>query len=296
MTRLISSLIRALNNLRQSWVVSTITTGIIALSLFLVGGYLLLTHNLDRVIDRWRTEVRITIYVRDGADLADIHALQDSLASFPEVESVTFVTKDQALEEFRAMLQEEDDLLDGLEEHPIPASLRLTPQTSFRSAEGIYAILSRIGDDPIIEEITYGQDWIQRLERAVSALNLGAAILGGILSLAAIFIISNTIKLTVMARKDELEIMRMVGATEWFIRTPFLIEGLIQGAAGSLVSIALLIFAFRFMSSQLDPAFFQALGMASVDFLPTGTIAGILIGGMLLGGLGSLASVGRFSR
>ena len=296
MSRLISALIRALANLRQSWVVSTITTAIIALSLFLVGGYILLMHNLDRITDQWRTEVRITIYIRDGFPPSDIHALQDTLASFPEVEAVTFITKAKALEEFRGMMPEGDDLLEGLDELPIPASLRVTPRPAFRSEEGIYAILSKIGDYPVIEEIAYGREWLEKLEGIVSVLNVGATVLGGILCLAAIFIISNTIKLTVMARKDELEIMRMVGATEWFIRTPFLIEGLIQGAAGSFVSIALLVLAHQFVLTRLDPAFLQTLGILTVDFLPIGTISAILLSGMLLGGLGSLASVGRFSR
>jgi cell division transport system permease protein len=296
MSRLISSVIRALANLRQSWIVSTITTGIIALCLFLVGGYMLLMHNLDSITDQWRTEVLITIYLRDGFPDSEIEALQDNLASLPEVESVTYITKDQALEEFRGMLQEGDDLLEGLDEHPIPASLRLTPKPPFQNSDGVLSILSRLGDDPVIDEVTYGEDWLQRLERIVNVLNFGAVVLGGILSLAAVFIISNTIKLTVMARKDELEIMRMVGATEWFIRTPFLIEGLIQGAAGSIVSITLLILTHRFALAQVDPAVFQALGLISVDFLPNRTIAAILVGGMVLGGMGSLASVGRFSR
>ncbi|HDL53389.1 MAG TPA: hypothetical protein ENH32_05385, partial [Proteobacteria bacterium] len=193
-------------NLRQSWVSSMITTGIIAISLLMVGSYLLLAHNLQDVVEQWKGDVRITIYLRDGFTASDVNALIDRVSGFPEMESVTYVTKEQALEEFKTMLGGEKDLLDGLDEKPLPASLRLTPRSEYRNVEGIRSILSRIGDDPLVEEIAYGKDWLQRLEKVMKVVNLIAAVLGGILCLAAIFIISNTIKLTVLARKEELEI------------------------------------------------------------------------------------------
>lgn len=283
-------------NLRQSWVSSMITTGIIAISLLMVGSYLLLAHNLQDVVEQWKGDVRITIYLRDGFTASDVNALIDRVSGFPEMESVTYVTKEQALEEFKTMLGGEKDLLDGLDEKPLPASLRLTPRSEYRNVEGIRSILSRIGDDPLVEEIAYGKDWLQRLEKVMKVVNLIAAVLGGILCLAAIFIISNTIKLTVLARKEELEIMRLVGATEGFIRTPFLIEGLMQGLAGSIISIGLLVFLFQVLVTRIDPTVFQILGIASLRFLPPATVLTIIVGGMTLGGVGSLASVGRFSR
>ncbi len=148
----------------------------------------------------------------------------------------------------------------------------------------------------MVEEIAYGKDWLQRLEKVMKVVNLIAAVLGGILCLAAIFIISNTIKLTVLARKEELEIMRLVGATEGFIRTPFLIEGLMQGLAGSIISIGLLVILFQVLVTRIDPTVFQILGIASLRFLTPATVLTIIVGGMTLGGVGSLASVGRFSR
>ncbi len=116
-------------NLRQSWVSSMITTGIIAISLLMVGSYLLLAHNLQDVVEQWKGDVRITIYLRDGFTASDVNALIDRVSGFPEMESVTYVTKEQALEEFKTMLGGEKDLLDGLDEKPLPASLRLTPRS-----------------------------------------------------------------------------------------------------------------------------------------------------------------------
>jgi len=296
MSRLISSLLRATANLRQSWATSSITTGIIAISLFLVGGYLMLAHNLGSVVVGLKSDVRITAYLRDGFPISDINHLMDEISGYQEVESVIYVTKDQAFEEFRAMLDEEDSLLEGLDKHPLPASLRLTPGKGYRNMDGIHAILASMGDNPLIDEVTYGQEWLQSLERIIKAFHIGAVSFGIILCLAAVFIISNTIKLTVLARRDELEIMRLVGATEAFIRTPFLIEGLLQGLAGSAISLALLTILYKVLTGQMDSAIFKILGTGTVHFIPFGSVMAILIGGMVLGGLGSLASVGRFSR
>jgi len=292
----VSSLFRAIANLRQSWVSSAITTGIIAISLLMVGSYLLLDHNLNGVLKQWKKDVQITIYLRDGFSASDVNALIDRVTGFPEMESVTYVTKEQALKEFKSMLGGEKNLLEGLGEQPLPASLRLTPRSEYRNVEGVRSILSRIGDDPLVEEIAYGKEWLQRLEKVMEVINLIAAILGGIICLAAIFIISNTIKLTVLARKEELEIMRLVGATEGFIRTPFLIEGLMQGLAGSAISIGLLVILYQVLVARIDSTVFQILGIASLRFLPPVAVIAILVGGMALGGVGSLASVGRFSR
>ena len=296
MSRTSSSILRAVGNLRQSWLVSTITTGIISISLFLVGGYLIILKNLDTVIAGLRTEVEITIYLRDGFPTADINALHDRLSGFTEVESVIFISKEDALGEFSRMLGEKTEFLEGLDDSPIPASLRVRPGTEYRNTDGVNGILAGIGDDPLIEDVHFGREWLGRLESLTGILNIGAVFLGGLLSLAAVFIISNTIKLTVLARRDELEIMRLVGATEMFIRTPFLIEGLIQGFIGSAISIGLLTAVHAFASSRLSAAVGEIVGLSHIQFLPWAAVAGILLGGMVIGGFGSMASVGRFSR
>ena len=296
MSRLFSSVGRAVANLRQSWLISSITVGIISICLFLVGGYLLLTHNLQGVLETWKEEVRITIYLRDGFPDQDILAFQDRLSSLPQVLSVAYISKEQALEEFTAMLDDDKVLVSGLEVNPLPASLRITLPDESRNMEGVKAVLPAIGDDPLVQEIQYGKEWLGRLDRVLALLKLGSVVLGLALSLAAVFIISNTIKITVMARKDELEIMRMVGATEGFIRLPFLVEGIIQGLAGAIVSLGLLGTVHTFIVTRADQPLLKILHVESFQFLPPVALASILMAGMLLGGLGSLASVGRHSR
>jgi cell division transport system permease protein len=293
---LFSSVGRAVANLRQSWLISSITIGIISICLFLVGGYLLLTHNLQGVLETWKQEVRVTIYLRDGFPDQDILAFQDRLSSLPEVHSATYISKEQALEEFTVMLDDDKVIVSGLESNPLPASLRITLPRERRNMEGVRAVLPLIGDDPLVQEIHYGKEWLGRLDRLLGLLKLGSVVLGLALSLAAVFIISNTIKITVMARKDELEIMRMVGATEGFIRLPFLVEGIIQGLAGAVVSLGLLAGVHTFIVSRADQPLMKILHIESFKFLPPTAMAAILMGGMLLGGLGSMASVGRHSR
>jgi cell division transport system permease protein len=295
-SRLFSSVGRATANLRQSWLISSITVGIISICLFLVGGYVLLTHNLQGVLETWKEEVRITIYLRDGFPDQDILAFQDRLSSLPQVLSVAYISKEQALEEFTAMLADDKVLVSGLEVNPLPASLRITLPDKSRNMEGVKAVLPAIGDDPLVQEIQYGKEWLGRLDRVLALLRIGSVVLGLALSLAAVFIISNTIKITVMARKDELEIMRMVGATEGFIRLPFLVEGVIQGLAGAAVSLGLLAAVHSLIVTRAEQPLLKVLHVESFKFLPLAAITAILLAGMILGGLGSLASVGRHSR
>jgi cell division transport system permease protein len=221
---------------------------------------------------------------------------QDRLSSLPEVHSVSYISPEQALEEFSAMLGDNKVLVSGLETNPLPASLRITLREENRNLEGVKAVLPMIGDDPLVQEIQYGKEWLGRLDRILNLLRLGSIVLGLVLSLAAVFIISNTIKITVMARKDELEIMRMVGATEGFIRLPFLVEGIIQGFAGAAISLGLLGAVHTFLATRTDQPLLRILHIESLQFLPPAAMAAIITGGMLLGGLGSLASVGRHSR
>lgn len=296
MNRLLSSIGRAVTNLRQSWLISSITIGIISICLFLVGGYLLITYNLQGVFEAWKDQVLITVYLRDGFPEDDILLLQDRLSSLPEVHAVTYTSKEKALEEFGAMLGEDRFLIEGLDRNPLPASLQITPKEPYRNLEGVRTILAAIGDDPLVQDIQYGQDWLDRLDKLFYLLDFGALVLGLTLSLAAVFIISNTIKITVMARRDELEIMRFVGATEGFIRLPFLVEGVIQGMAGALISLGLLGGVHLLVSTRSDQPLLKMLNLDSLSFLPLTAMGAILLGGMVLGGLGSLASVGRHSR
>jgi len=296
LNRLLASIIRAMASLRQNWLISSITIGIISVCLFLVGSYLLITHNLQGAINEWKKEVMVNIYLRDGFREADIQALQDRLSSLPEVHVVTYISKDQAFEEFRSMLGENKGLAEGLGSNPLPASLRLTPGEAYRNSEGVRAILNAIGDDPLVDDIQYGKEWLGTLDKVLAFLNIGAIGLGLALSLAAVFIISNTIKITVMARKEELDIMRLVGATEGFIKLPFLVEGIIQGLAGSIVSIGFLLALYRFLATRSELPILKVLHIDSLSFMPLSAIISILASGMLIGGIGSLASVGRHSR
>lgn len=296
MNRILASIARALANLKQNWLISSITIGIISVCLFLVGSYLLLTHNLQGAVSTWKKEVRINVYLRSEFPEVDVHGLQDRISSLPEVHSVAFISKEQALEEFKGMLGENKGLIEGLDRNPLPASLRITPSDAYRNLEGVQSILTAIGDDPLVEDVQYGKEWLSRLDRVLALLHFGAIVLGLALSLAAVFIISNTIKITVMARKDELDIMRLVGATESFIRLPFLVEGIIQGLAGSVISLGLLSALHRFLAMRAELPVLRILHLDSLSFLPHIAIVSILASGMLIGGLGSLSSVGRHSR
>ena len=281
----------ALTSLWRSRLVSALSVGSIAVSLFVLGAFLTVASNLNEVVTRWTQKVQVTFYLEDDLEGRIQQSLADQLKADPGVESVVTVSRAEALDRFRALFKDLRTLPDDLGENPFPASLEATLRAGHQSPEQVLRLVKAYERAPGVEEVQYDLLWIQRLATAVGLVRGVGGFLGGVLVLAGVFTISNVIRLTVYARQDELDIMRLVGATQAYVRGPFVLEGMIQGGLGGFVSVALLWGAFRIVARDTLAAS-DLMGRAVV-FLPAQLCVLIVLGGMAVGVAGSLVSLGR---
>jgi cell division transport system permease protein len=281
----------ALTSLWRSRLINALSVGSIAVSLFVLGAFLSVASNLSQVVTRWTQKVQVTLFLEDR--LADVarQSLEDSLRKDPAVETVSYVSREEALRRFRGLFRDLRTLPEDLGENPFPASAEVTLRPGHQSPEEVARFVHAYEHAPGVEEVQYDLLWIQRLATAVRLMRGVGAFLGGILVLAGVFTISNVIRLTLYARQDELDIMRLVGATRAYVKGPFVVEGMIQGGLGGLVSVGLLWLAFHVLARDTVAAS-DLLGH-SVVFLPLELCLVIVAGGMLVGLVGSLISLGR---
>jgi cell division transport system permease protein len=281
----------AFTSLWRSRLINALSVGTIAISLFVLGAFLTVASNLDDVVTRWSEKVQVTFYLENGLAPHIRQSLEDRLRADAAVESVAGVSREEALRRFRDLYRDLRGLADDLGENPFPASLEVTIRDGHRGPDDVRRLAERYGEAPGVEEVQYDLLWIQRLSTAVRLVRGVGALLGGILVLAGVFTISNVIRLTVYSRQDELDIMRLVGATRAYVKGPFVVEGMVHGGLGGLVSVGLLWVAFRILAQDALAAS-DLLGQAVV-FLPLELCVAIVGGGTLVGLAGSLVSLGR---
>ena len=275
----------------RSRLISALSVGTIAVSLFVLGAFLTVASNLNEVVARWTRKVQVTFYLEDKLEDRIRDSLLARLREDAAVETVEVVTREQALERFRSLFHDLRGLPEDLGENPFPASLEATLRGDHQSPDEVRRLVAEFESAPGVEEVQYDLLWIQRLSTTVRLVRGAGGLLGGILVLAGVFTISNVIKLTVYARQDELDIMRLVGATRAYVRGPFVVEGMLQGGLGGALSVGLLWLTFRVFARDALAAS-DILGRAVV-FLPRELGIAIVLGGMAVGVAGSLVSLGR---
>ena len=278
-------------SLWRSRLMNSLSVATIAISLFVLGAFLTVASNLSEVVTRWSHKVQVTFYLEDGLEPAVRDSLANRLRAHAAVEGVATVSRQEALERFRTLFHDLRSLPDDLGSNPFPASVEATLRPGHHGPEEVQALVKEFEGAPGVEEVQYDLLWIQRLATAIRLVRGVGALLGGILVLAGVFTISNIIRLTVYARQDELDIMRLVGATRAYVKGPFVLEGMIQGGLGGLVSVLLLWVSFRLFAADAVGAS-DLLGRAVV-FLPAELCLLIVVGGMGVGVVGSLVSLGR---
>ena len=285
--------LEALTSLWRSRFITALSVVTIAVSLFVLGAFLSVASNLSDVVARWSDKVQVTFYLEDQLPDAPRDALATSLRGDPAVESVLYVSREEALRRFRSLFHEMRSLPEDLGENPFPASLEVTLRPARNSADDAQRLVEGFRRAPGVEDVEYDLLWIQRLSTAVRLVRGAGAFLGAILVLAAVFTISNVMRLTMYARQDELDIMRLVGAAPAYVKGPFVLEGMIQGGLGGLLALALLWAIFHMLSRDVL-ATSDLLGRTAV-FLPPSMAALLVAGGTLVGLAGSLVSLGRCS-
>ena len=282
---------QALRGIRSCWTIQLASVGSIAIGLLLVGLVALSAINLGHLANSAQAGLHVTAYLRSDADPARVAALSRALKGDARVASVRHVTRDEAFRRLKNSLGHRPGLLDGVEPAFLPASLELTLRRT--DADRVRPLLALMSASSVVEEVDYLGDWVNRLTAAV-ALSRGLGIaLAVIICMVCLYVVVSTIRLGVFARRDEIDVLRLVGATDRYVRAPFLLEGGLQGAAGALIAMGLLYLLFRLTAPALEGLARQVLSGTQISFLsPTQLLVG-LGGGIVLGLLGSRMAVAR---
>jgi cell division transport system permease protein len=276
----------ALLAFRRAPLLSALSVTTIAFSLFVVGLFGLVAVNLQRALREVAERVEIVAYLLPGTPIETVTLGVQDIAAFPEVQSATYVTEAQALARARGELVEFRDVLRELERNPLPASIEIKLKPTVRDAEHVNDVADRLRGFGFVDDVRFGRDWVEKLDRLRRIAAAVGLVVGTAFAIVAIIIIGTTIRMAVLQRGREIAIMRLVGATDGFIRRPFLIQGAIKGMLGGLVAVGLSFAAYGLINRWLIQAsFFSAKqALAIVGF------------GTLIGLIGSAASVGRHLR
>lgn len=281
----------ALTSLWRSRLISVVSVGTMAISLFVFGAFLIVASNLNAVVSEWSRKIQVSFYLEDDLAPRIRASLENQLRDDPAVRAVEYVTREEAVERFRKLFRDLASLPEDLGSSPFPASLEVTLKTGRESPDEVQRIVKDYGEAPGVEEVQYDLLWIQRLFTVIRLTRWVGGLLGGVLVLASIFTISNVVRLTAYARQDEIDIMRLVGATAAYIKGPFVVEGMVQGGLGGAVAVGLLWLAFRVVAGDAVAA--SDLMGHSVVFLPMELSLTIVAGGMAVGVVGGYLSLRR---
>ncbi|MCL7937024.1 MAG: ABC transporter permease [marine benthic group bacterium] len=233
------SLREATRGMRRAPLLSGLSIAAIGLSLFIIGLFALTAHNIDEALTDVESRVEVVAYLEEGTPEAIVSIARSEIGGFPEIEEVRFVSKVEALYDASRELTEFSDVFSDLEVNPLPASFELRLREGSRTPEDVERVAERLRGYEFVEEVRYGREWVDKVY-ALRRIAGGAALaLGSAFALGSILLIGTAVRMAVLARSREISIMQTVGATDSFIRRPFLVEGLLTGIAGGILALGL---------------------------------------------------------
>jgi cell division transport system permease protein len=280
----------ALLSFRRAPMLSGLSVTTIAFSLFTVGLFLLVAVNLREALKGLEERVEIVAFVLRGTPPETVTLASQDIAAFPEVQTVDYVTEEQALGRAKKELVEFRDAYRDLSVNPLPASFEIRLKEGYRNAAAAERVAKRLEGFSFVEDIRYGRDWVERLDKLRNLAGIVGLVIGAAFAAVAVVIIGVTIRLTILQRAREITIMRLVGATNRFIRGPFLLEGALKGLLGGLLSLGLCYAGFRlFRDSNLGT-------LGGLVFFGPDQMGMLVVFGVAMGLFGSLVSVGRHLR
>lgn len=282
----------AFTSFRRNSFMSIASIATVALALFILGLFSMLAANLDYFADNLENQVELSVYLKDDLTTDQVMAVGRQLKELPDVKEIAFTNKDQAMDKMKERMKDQPGILDALGgKNPLPTSYEIT----FNNSESVKSAAVSVKDIKGVESTHYGQDIIEQLFKIANVIRWGGVVLIVFLAFATLFIISNTIRLTVFARRKEIGIMKYVGATNWFIRWPFLLEGLLLGFIGGLIADIALFQFYEFVTVSIH----ESLAfLPLVSFFPFmyQLAGGLLVISMIIGAIGSTISLKRYMK
>lgn len=279
-------------NLRQTWTSQFMTLLTVSLSVLIFAFFYLVYTNMMSAGDQLGDDLRLIVYLEEEPGPHMQEQLRRKVLNFEDVENITFISKEQAFDRFAAQLGQNSDILEDIPNDFLPPSMEITPLKTLHGLSHIKLFSDYLSSLPGTIKVQYGQEWVERFYQFTKLLKIVVFLSGGLLILTTIYMVAYTIRLTIFNRQDELELLKLVGATNNYIRTPFLLEGLLQGLLGSSIGLVSLYILFDLIRSNFSGP--GLLRLVEFTFFGPGIISFIIIVSVLLCTSGSFTSVQKF--
>ncbi|WP_300667007.1 permease-like cell division protein FtsX [Desulfoluna sp.] len=270
----------------------SITVVTIALTILIAGALLLVVENGETVIASWKNGVRIMVYLKGDAGSAEVTEAGHSLETMGGVAKVSFISRDEALTDLMESMEGQVSLFEGLGENPLPDAyeVEVTPEAAqWDRVKAMAAAMMRL---PAVDEVEYGRSWLARVSRLLGMMELAGIALAGLFFIVALFIVYNTVRLALYSRRDEIEIMQLVGATGAFIKIPLYLAGVMEGAMGSILALVTLFGAYALFAAGAG----GGADAFPLSFLSLGSMGGVILYGIFVGWFGCFLSLREFMK
>jgi cell division transport system permease protein len=288
------SFAEALVSLKRGRQSGLLATGTIALALFVLGGFLIVTANLERLGAEWSSTAEMSVYLEDAVTDEQRRGIESALAASDIIASREYVSKDAAMTRFKETFKDVAESIETLGANPLPASYEVRLKTGSAAEAGIDDLGGKLRGTAGVADVRYDREWLSRLMSAIDVIRGVGLMLAAVLTFAAALTVASVVRLALHARRDEIEIMQLVGAPPAYIRGPFVMEGTIQGGLGALAAVVALAVAFLALRGRFLVPLAAAVNLSSITFLPVELAVVLVIGGMAVGCVGGLiAAWGR---
>ncbi len=275
---------QSITGIKRAGFMSVACIIIMTCSLLILGIFLVATANLKEILRYAHEKVEIVAFLEEGVTEASADSMVTTIGAIPFVQNIRYVQPGTALDRLKDEFGERSYILDALDENPLPASIELTLKPQYRLKERVVGLAERIESMRGVEDVSYGRGWITILERMIKILALIDVVVGLVVGVAAVVTVSYTVRLTIYARRELIKVLKLVGATDLFVMIPFLLEGLIHGAAAGGLSVLVLYMGYRVVEVRIPQA----------AFMPWQMIVFFLVFGLLVAVLGSWVSLRSF--
>jgi len=283
---------QAFSNILNNRVFHAIGLSTMVVSLLIFGTFLILFVNLNAWLEGWGQSLSMSVYLKDGISKTKNDEIASLIRKLEGAEIKRFISKDEALRDLKKALGSNAGLLEGMAVNPLPASFEVAFKDGNGRETDPLKIKNELESIEGVDEVQYSEEWQKRFKGLMNMVRLAGLIIGGLLCMGILFIVTNTIKLTIYSRREEIEILKLVGGTDWFVKAPFLLEGVIQGLLSGIVALLALFSGYLLLSAKK----MHFLGLVALDFvfIPNEYVISILLISVALGLVGSFIAVGRF--
>jgi cell division transport system permease protein len=269
-----------------------VTIVTISFSVLIVSAFGLVFLNISDILEKWNGGIRVMVYLKKECSEKSRSVLAQAMRSTPGISDLKLISKTEGLMRLKEHMKHQPSFLADLKENPIPDTYEISIAPSHHHPDKIFHLAETIQLMDCVDEVEYGQLWLERIAGVLGLFRLSGYALGGLFCMAGIFIVANTIRLGLYSKREEIDIMRLIGATDRFISTPFYLQALIQGGAGSVFGILLLYLIYFFAAIKVQG--YTAFGPISIRFFPMVFVFIFLLSGMLVGLVGCFISLRQF--